>query len=211
MMVKRGLYAITPDISDTASLLDTTDRILQAGAVMLQYRNKTASPALRLEQARALGTLCRNAACPLIINDDIELARNVQAAGVHLGQDDDPVEQARAVLGPDSIIGVTCHASIELADTATAQGASYVAFGRFFPSNTKPDAPPADSGILALARLRLDIPLVAIGGVTADNAAHLIEAGADLLAVGHGVFGARDPGGEAALYEGLFSTSGQRA
>ncbi|HSH13880.1 MAG TPA: thiamine phosphate synthase, partial [Desulfurivibrionaceae bacterium] len=158
------------------------------GAVLIQYREKTAPGPQRLREARDLQALCRDAGVPLIINDDPELAWRAGAAGVHLGQKDGSLAEARRLLGEDAIIGVTCHARLDLARTALAGGADYLAFGRFYSSGTKPDAPGADPLILTQAK-DLGKPVTAIGGVTAENGEPLIRAGADLLAAVGGVFG----------------------
>ncbi|GGC70592.1 thiamine-phosphate synthase [Marinobacter halophilus] len=161
---------------------------MQGGAVLVQYRDKASTAVDRLNQASALNSLCRNAGVPLLINDDPELAKRVGAAGVHLGQDDCTLAGARALLGPDAIIGITCHHRLDLAETAKANGADYLAFGRFYTSTTKPGAPAADTNVLTDAK-ELALPVTAIGGITLDNGEPLIRAGADLLAVVGGLFG----------------------
>ncbi len=161
---------------------------MQGGAVLVQYRDKTSTAIERLRQATDLTYLCRDAGVPLLINDDPELAKRVGAAGVHLGQDDVALESARDLLGPDAIIGITCHHRLDLAETAKAGGANYLAFGRFYTSTTKPGAPSADVSVLTEAR-SLALPVTAIGGITADNAEPLIRAGANLVAVVGGLFG----------------------
>lgn len=188
----KGLYVITDDQLSGEHLLTHVQQALAGGARLVQYRSKTGSEAAREHTARAILELCREQRVPLLINDDVELAAKIGADGVHLGQDDGRVIAARNKLGSGAIIGVTCHASLELAQTAQDEGASYVAFGRFFNSNTKPEAPPADLNILREAKEVLDIPVCAIGGITPDNAPDLIEGGADMLAVIHGVFGQPD-------------------
>lgn len=154
----------------------------------MQYRDKTSTAAERLQQATDLNSLCLQAGVPLLINDDPELAKRVGAAGVHLGQDDVSLVAARALLGPDAIIGITCHHRLDLAKTAKANGADYLAFGRFYTSTTKPGAPSADLSVLTEAK-SLALPVTAIGGITSDNAEPLIHAGADLIAVVGGLFG----------------------
>ncbi|CAN0598856.1 unnamed protein product, partial [Laminaria digitata] len=139
-------------------------------------------------QAQDLQAICSNAGVPLLINDDVELARRIGAAGVHLGQTDGSHRRAREVLGADAIIGITCHADLELAQEAYDAGASYLAFGRFYHSGTKPNAPAASPSVLSSAK-RFQRPLTAIGGITVDNGTPLILAGADMLAVVGGVFG----------------------
>lgn len=159
---------------------------------MLQYRNKTADTALRLTQARALRELTSEFSVPLIINDDVLLARQIVADGVHLGGNDDSVIAARAQLGGARLIGVSCYNRLALAYEAVRQGADYVAFGSFFTSTVKPDAVAASPDLLRQARRRIAVPLVAIGGIAVDNGAQLLEAGADALAVISAVFDAAD-------------------
>lgn len=187
-----GLYAITPDEQDTAELLRKVRLALSGGARVIQYRNKAADAALRLEQAIALRMLTRELAVPLIINDDALLAHRVDADGVHLGGEDGGVAVARAVLGGGKLIGVSCYNRLSLAHEAVSLGADYVAFGSFFDSVVKPDAAAAAPDLLRQARTGLSVPLVAIGGITAENGTQLLEAGADALAVISAVFGAKD-------------------
>lgn len=189
---QRGLYAITPDESDTARLLARVEPILAAGAAWLQYRNKAADAALRETQARALQPLCRAHGVPLIVNDDWRLAARIGADGAHLGEDDGELAAARAALGRDALLGASCYDRLELARAAVAAGASYVAFGAFFPSRTKANTRRATTDLLVDAAA-LGVPRVAIGGITPDNARPLVRAGADLLAVISSVFDAHDP------------------
>lgn len=180
----RGLYAIVDTTQTNAAEPVAAARdILRAGACLLQYRNKTASWQQRLAEAGALSQLCADYGVPLIVNDDVTLCLACNAGGVHIGQSDTPLAETRAQLGPEAIIGVTCHASLELARAAQQGGANYVAFGRFFPSISKPHAPPANIAVLTRASAELSIPIVAIGGINAQNGRELIEAGADMLAV----------------------------
>lgn len=188
----RGVYLITPDEADTARLLERVQPLLGAGATWLQYRNKAADAGTRRVQARALQDLCAAAGVPLIINDDAALAAAVGAAGVHLGEDDGDIAAARALLGPGALIGASCYDQLELARRAVAAGASYVAFGAFFPSRSKATTRRAHPRLLHEAAA-LGVPRVAIGGLAADNAAPLVAAGADLLAVISSVFAADDP------------------
>ncbi|AJD46946.1 thiamine-phosphate diphosphorylase [Alcanivorax sp. S71-1-4] len=193
MTPQRGLYAITdPHLLPGDRLLPACAEALAGGARLLQYRDKPADAATRLTRARALRALTRDHGALLIINDDPQLAADCGADGVHIGQGDGGIARARALLGADAIVGVTCHASLDMARQAQADGADYVAFGRFFPSRTKPQAPPADLAVLRAARAALTLPRVAIGGVNADNAPALIDAGADILAVIHALFGTTD-------------------
>jgi thiamine-phosphate pyrophosphorylase len=188
-MTLRGLYAITDSQLLTGKLLPFVEAALDGGLKLLQYRDKSSDDARRLREAEALRNLCERYKAHLIINDDAELAARLEV-GVHLGQTDGPLTPARALLGRKAIIGSTCHSQIELAEQAAKEGASYVAFGRFFNSSTKPGAPTATLDVLDQARSRLDLPICVIGGITLDNAGPLVEHGADLLAVVHGLFGA---------------------
>lgn len=188
-MTLRGLYAITDSQLLAGRFLSHVEAALEGGVCLLQYRDKSDDAARRLREAQALQPLCERYGTQLIINDDAELARHL-GVGVHLGQTDGPLTPARALLGSAAIIGSTCHASLDLAAQAAREGASYVAFGRFFTSSTKPGAPAADVRLLAQARAQVNLPIAAIGGVTLDNAAALVHHGADLLAVIHGLFGA---------------------
>ena len=188
-----GLYAITDtQLTPGSALIPAVEAALRGGARVIQYRDKGRDSLRRCEAAAALNALCLNHGALLIINDDVELAAAIGAAGVHLGRDDPDLHAARKRLGAHAMIGVSCYNQLERAQTATEHGADYVAFGRFFPSRTKPDAVAAAPELLRAARVALDLPLVAIGGITPDNGGLLIEAGADMLAVIHGVFGQPD-------------------
>ncbi len=200
-LIRRGLYAITD--GPRPDLLAAVEAALCGGAVLLQYRDKTHDRERRLHEAQALFELCRRHDVPLIVNDDVDLAYAVGAAGVHLGEDDADIAQARERLGSGTIVGVSCYDSLERARRLAAAGADYLAFGAFFPSPTKPNARRATPGLLGEAK-PLGLPLVAIGGITPDNARPLIEAGADYLAVISGVFGGNDPFGNAERYKKLF-------
>lgn len=195
----RGIYAITDAtlLPDDQRLLGGCEAALRGGLALLQYRDKSADDNLRWRQARALAPLCASYDVPLIINDDVALARRLRAegfggVGLHLGQGDGSLHEARELLGCDAIIGATCHARLDLAARAAAEGASYLAFGRFFASRTKPEAPPASLELLAHAA-RFGLPRVAIGGIDGDKALAANDAGADLLAMVHAVFGVDDP------------------
>lgn len=188
----RGLYLITPDEPDSDRLLARVEPALAAGTRWLQYRNKSAEKGLRRQQAERLLPLCREFSVPLIVNDDWRLAADIGADGAHLGADDGDLAAARAALGPDGLLGASCYNDFARAERAIAAGASYVAFGAFFPSGTKPLARRADLQLLRRAA-RLAVPTVAIGGIRPDNARSLIAAGADLVAVIGAVFDAPDP------------------
>jgi thiamine-phosphate pyrophosphorylase len=200
----RGLYAISD--GPRADLLDACAAALAGGAAALQYRDKTGALARRRLEAHALQALCAHHRVPLIVNDDIELAAAVGAAGVHLGESDASIVEARARLGTDAIIGVSCYDSLERARHFAAAGADYLAFGAFFPSPTKPHARGAAPHLLREAK-PLGLPLVAIGGITHDNARLLIDAGADAVAVISALFGAGDVRAAAQRFGALFGTT----
>ncbi len=200
-----GLYAVTPDIADTPGLLATAEAALAGGARLLQYRNKSASSALRLAQARALLALCRGFQVALIINDHLELALAVNADGLHLGAEDGSLAAARERLGPARILGASCYDRLERALAAERLGADYVAFGSFFPSSVKPVAVRAPLALLRQAKRRLSVPVVAIGGITLDNAPQLIAGGADGVAVVSALFGADDVRLAARRFSALFA------
>ncbi|AKU13774.1 thiamine-phosphate pyrophosphorylase [Azoarcus sp. CIB] len=204
----RGLYLITPDTADSEALLTGVRSALAGRPALLQYRSKQADVARRREQAAAIAVLCREAAVPFIVNDSLELALAVGADGVHLGRDDGDLRAARAALGPERILGVTCYNEWARAEEGAAAGADYVAFGALFASPTKPAAVHAPLELLTRARRELKLPIAAIGGITLDNAPQAIKAGADLLAVISDVFDDPDPGGRAAAYRAAFGLSG---
>jgi len=183
----RGLYAITPDIVDIAVLVAKVEAAIAGGAQAIQYRNKTAPHSLRRKQAAMLARVCGGGGALFIVNDDVALAREVGAAGVHLGEDDGDVGRARARLGEGMLIGASCYNDLSRAKRLVAEGADYVAFGSFFPSTTKLCARHADPALLRRAK-SLRVPVVAIGGITAANGRALVEAGADALAVISAVF-----------------------
>ena len=200
---RRGLYLLTPDEADTDRFLARVLPALAAGPALLQYRNKAAAPAARREQLAALLPACRARGIPLLVNDDWRLAAESGADGAHLGQDDGSLAEARQALGPGAILGASCYDQLALAERAAAAGASYVAFGAFFPSGTKPLARRASPSLLADSAA-LGLPRVAIGGITPDNARGLVAAGADLLAVIGGVFEAPDPAAAVRAYRRAF-------
>ena len=200
-----GLYAITDSrLTGDLPMETAVEQAIRGGARVIQYRDKQAGRNARETTARHLAGLCRSHGIPLIINDDIGLAARSGAAGVHLGRANSPLLEARRQLGPAAIIGISCYNNLDRARAAVAGGADYVAFGRFFPSGSKPDAVPAAPALLSRARDLLDVPLVAIGGITPDNGAALLEAGADLLAAIEGVFGQPDIEAAARRYAALF-------
>ncbi len=203
--VIKGLYAVTPDLADTQELLRKVRLALNGGAQVLQYRNKSASTALKLQQAQELRQLTRESNTVFIVNDDAYLAAKVDADGVHLGGEDGSLALARALLGDSRIIGVSCYNRPPLAFEAARQGADYVAFGAFFSSSVKPDAARAEVAMLQAARSELNVPIVAIGGITQQNGAALIEAGADALAVISALWNAPDIAASAHEFSTLFA------
>jgi len=202
----RGLYAIADTtLIAPERLVAAVEQAVLGGAVAVQYRDKSGDTEMRRLQARALLQVCRGHHVPLIINDDTGLALDLGADGVHLGQDDPTPAEARRLLGEAVIVGASCYNRPELALHARAQGADYVAFGRFFASSSKPHAVQASVEMLAEVRPRLRLPIVVIGGITPENGASLLKAGADMFAVIQGVFGQPDPRAAAARYAALFA------
>jgi thiamine-phosphate pyrophosphorylase len=202
----KGLYAVTPDLADTALLVAKVEIVLAGGARLLQYRNKSVDDVARREQAGALRDLCRRNGATLIINDDVELAYALDADGVHVGAEDAAVSVARARLGSGKIVGASCYDNLPRARIAAAQGADYVAFGSFFASSVKPGAVRAPLSLLPAARA-LGLPVVAIGGITLDNASELIAAGADAVAVISALFAAPDSAAAARKFSQLFQAT----
>lgn len=198
----RGLYAITDP--RFGNLVESVRAAIAGGASVVQYRDKSHDAERRLAEARALVALCHPLGVPLIVNDDVALAQASGAAGVHVGEDDAGIAEARATLGSGAIIGVSCYDSLARARTAVAAGADYIAFGAFFPTSTKIVTRYASPGLLREAAA-LGVPRVAIGGITPDNAAPLVAAGAEFLAVVSAVFGARDVTAAARRFAGLFA------
>ena len=205
----RGVYAVTPDDDDTARLADRVESCLAAGVRLLQYRHKSADAGLRRRQLEALVPRCERHGCLLVVNDDWALASAMGLGAVHLGADDGDAARVRAALGPDALIGVSCYASLERARD-NAPCADYLAFGSVFASPTKPQAPGAALAVLGAARA-LGRPVVAIGGITATNAADAIRAGADAVAVISALFSAPDPGAAARLLIGRCEAALQAA
>lgn len=201
----RGLYAITQDGLAQAELYRKTEAILANGAQLLQYRDKSNDRTKRLEQALWLKQCCDEYNCLFIINDDIQLADEVSADGVHLGRNDADYAQARAQLGEQAIIGLSCYNQLDLAKNAQALGASYAAFGACFTSPTKPDAPRASLELIRQAKAQLSIPLCCIGGITLDLAPQLMHAHADMLAVISDLYSSAQPGIVARHYGELFA------
>ena len=199
-----GLYAITPVCADTDELVRQVAAAVRGGARIVQYRNKSATASLKLSQASRLAVVCAEAGARMVVNDDPALARAAGADGVHLGRNDAPLAEARELLGPGKLIGVSCYNDIGRAREAVAQGADYIAFGSFFPSSTKPDAVRAAPELLRQAKREFATPVVAIGGIDEDNAAALVDAGADSVAVISALFGVADIEAAARRVSALF-------
>ena len=200
----KGLYAITPEEPDTARLARKVEAALAGGAGVIQYRSKSVDAPRRRAQARALLARCRRSGALFIVNDDLELALAIGADGVHLGRDDGDIAAARTRIGPGMLLGASCYNRLDSALAAVAAGADYVAFGSAFASPTKPDAVRAPLELFRRARAQLSVPIVAIGGITKENALAVIEAGADAVAVITAVFDAGDVAAAAASLSGLF-------
>lgn len=200
----RGLYLVTPNWDDTDRLLAVTAQALAAGAALVQYRHKDAGDALRAEQAAALLKLCRRHGTPLVINDHLDLCQTLDADGVHLGHTDQGIAGARATLGRDKIVGASCYGELALARAAQAAGASYVAFGGFYPSPVKKYTFVTPPERLDEARAEIKLPVVVIGGMTPANAAPLVARGADMVAAITSVYGAEDAGAAARAFGALF-------
>jgi thiamine-phosphate pyrophosphorylase len=200
----RGLYLVTPDWDDTDRLLEITGRALDGGAALVQYRHKSAPPAQRREQASALLRLCRGRGRPFLVNDYVALAMELDADGVHVGGTDAPVSAVRMALGPDKIVGASCYGDLALAQAAQDAGAGYVAFGGFYPSVVKKYAVTTSPAIVEQAKARLRVPVVVIGGMTAENARTLVEAGADMVAAISSVYRAEDAEAAAREFATLF-------
>jgi len=183
LFIIKGLYAITPDMADLNTLIQKTQLAIEGGAFMVQYRSKILNRDVKMQQCAAILRLCREYEIPCIVNDDVDMCRILEADGVHLGEKDDNIAEVRRILGEDAIIGSSCYDQLERAKRAQKEGASYVAFGAMFPTSTKPNATRATLGLLREAKPQLKIPVVAIGGITVNNAHDVIEAGVDAIAV----------------------------
>ena len=201
----RGLYAITDGRLHGEKLYAAVTAALNGDVRLLQYRNKSTDTGRREQEARELRRLTQRTDCLFIVNDDPQLALKVDADGVHIGQSDSELVRARQLLGADKLIGVSCNNRLELARIAQSQGADYVAFGRFFASVSKPDAPQAELSLLQTARREIHLPIVAIGGITPENAGQLLGAGADMLAVINGIFGQNEIEAAARRLDRFFS------
>jgi thiamine-phosphate pyrophosphorylase len=203
--MRPGLYLITPDWDDTDRLLRVSRAAILGGATVLQYRHKTAAPTLKLAQAQALRSLTRELETTLIINDDLQLALAVDADGLHIGREDGDLSALRAASGGRLQIGISCYGDFKRARAAVSEGASYVAFGAMYASPTKPLAPPAPLSLISRAKAEfINLPVACIGGITAENAAPLIAAGADWVAVITDIYQAADPQAQAAKFTALY-------
>ena len=203
----RGLYAITPECADGQRLLADVEAALTGGCRLLQFRDKSNPMPERVARARALRALTRRYGARLLINDDLALARLVEADGVHIGKDDGHLVAARAILGPDRLLGASCYADLAAAKAAAAAGADYVAFGALYPSSIKPEAVRAPLSLFAEAKQATSAATCGIGGITLENASATIAAGADLLAVITDLFSAPDIAARAAAFQRLFEES----
>ena len=187
----KGLYAITPDMADSNSLLLKTQLAIEGGAFMVQYRSKIQDRDVKIQQCAAILRLCREYKIPCIVNDDVDMCRVLEADGVHLGKKDDNIAEVRSILGEDAIIGSSCYDQLNRAKLAQKEGASYVAFGAMFETSTKPNAPRATLELLREAKSQIQIPIVAIGGITVNNAHDVIKTGIDAIAVITSLFEAK--------------------
>lgn len=206
----RGLYALTPDGMEREWLVQRAEQALAGGARLLQYRSKNPDRARKLREARELRGLCSRHGALFFVNDDIALARECQADGLHLGRDDTPIEVARAQVGEHMLIGASCYNDLTRAQRCVDAGADYLAFGSFFPSTVKPGAVRPERSVLTQARLRWSVPVVAIGGITPENGAGLLAAGAHALAVITALFQAADTYAAARAFVRLFQPSSAR-
>jgi thiamine-phosphate pyrophosphorylase len=187
----RGLYAITPDSADLNTLIQKTQWAIEGGAFMVQYRSKIQDCDVKMQQCAAILHLCREYDIPCIVNDDVDMCRILEADGVHLGEKDDNIAEVRHILGDDAIIGSSCYDQLNRAKSAQKEGASYVAFGAMFPTSTKPNAPRATLALLKEAKREIEIPIVAIGGITVNNAHDVIKTGINAIAVINSLYEAK--------------------
>ena len=187
----KGLYAITPDSADLNTLIQKTKSAIEGGAFMVQYRSKIQDRDVKMQQCATILRLCREYEIPCIVNDDVDMCRILEADGVHLGEKDDNIAEVRHMLGEDAIIGSSCYDQLDRAKSAQKEGASYVAFGAMFPTSTKPNAPRATLALLKEAKREIQIPIVAIGGITVNNAHDVIKTGIDAIAVINSLYEAK--------------------
>jgi thiamine-phosphate pyrophosphorylase len=201
----KGLYLVTPNWDDTDRMIAATRAALDGGAAMVQYRHKEAGTALRMEQAAALLAVCRRYNRPLVINDHVDLCVTLDADGVHVGGTDVSVRTAREQLGRDKIVGASCYGDLDRAHSAQVQGATYAAFGGFYPSQVKKYTFRTDPSILEQARQRIALPLVVIGGMTPENARPLVAKGAHMVAAITSIYAEADPCEAAKQFDQLFA------
>lgn len=190
----KGLYIVTPDWDDTAKLVDVTEKAIKGGAAIVQYRHKTATPEQRREQAKALQAVCKRYKVPFIINDFVDLAMELDADGVHVGESDEAVAAVRAKVGPSKIVGSSCYGEMERVRAAHKAGASYIALGGFYPSRVKKY--PVTTELDIVRQMKKEFPELAscaIGGIDHENAVPLVERGIDTIAVVSAVYFADDP------------------
>lgn len=202
--LRQGLYLVTPDWDDTEQLLGVSEMALRGGAVMLQYRHKTAGAAQALQQAGALLALCRRYGVPMIVNDNLDLCLHIDADGIHVGGTDSKVGDVRAAVGNRKIVGASCYGSLALAQEAARAGASYLAFGGFYPSQVKQYEVGTAPALIAQAKAAIALPVVVIGGMTVENAAPLVEQGADMVAVISSVYAASEPEAAARAFNAMW-------
>jgi len=202
----KGLYAVTPDEKDLFALSSKVESCIRGGARLIQYRSKGLSKTEQNKQAREIKMVCDRYKVPLIINDNVELCRIINANGVHLGEDDDSLEKARLVLGPSKIIGVSCYNSIDRVRKAVDRGATYIALGACFPSKTKPHAPTASLDLIDLVLKNFKIPVVAIGGINLENIELLANKGISCVALINSLFKSKDIEGTARQFTGLLKS-----
>jgi len=200
----RGLYLVTPDWDDTEKLLAASTQAIAGGARLLQYRHKTASDALRSEQASALLALCRRLNVPFIVNDHLDLCERIDADGIHVGGTDASVAEVRSKIGKEKIVGASCYGDLQLARDAATAGATYVAFGGFYPSRVKKYEVATAPSIITQALSELSLPICVIGGMTPDNARPLVELGAHSVAAISSVYSVEDHQAAAIAFASLF-------
>lgn len=201
----KGLYIVTPDWDDTAKLVEVTEKALKGGAELVQYRHKTASPEQRREQAKALQAVCKRYGKPFIINDFVDLAIELDADGVHVGESDEAVAAVRAKVGPNKIVGASCYGDMNLVRKAHEAGANYIAFGGFYPSRIKKYPVTTELDIVKQMKKEMPgLPSVAIGGITLENAVPLVERGVDMISVISSVYFADDPEAAARAFAKMY-------
>ena len=206
----QGLYVVTPDWDDTDKLVAATAQAIAGGATLVQYRHKTADAAQREQQAKALLQVCRQHGVPFIINDYVALCLSLDADGIHVGGTDASVAEVRALVGPDKIVGASCYGSLPLARDAWQAGASYVAFGGFYPSRVKKYEVTTAPEIVADSKREIPLPVVVIGGMTQQNCQPLLAQGSDMVAAISSVYMTEDVAASARQFASLFSGPGSR-